>query len=248
MKHFANGSQLVFDLGMNNGDDTDYYLKRGFRVVALEANPELCERAAKRFEPEVNDGRLTIVHAAIWERSGEAVFHINLENDHWSSIDIGWAGRNDGNCRAITVRCVTLSELFAAYGVPLYLKIDVEGVDHVVLDQLKALPSLPLYVSVEDCRFGFQYLETLAACGYDGFKLLDQSTVPSLRDSSLSYNFPVGSSGPFGDDVPGSWSSYGSVVDSYSHTVRDFNGNRLAPRTQWWDIHCTRTPQEKHHD
>ncbi|MBB3319409.1 FkbM family methyltransferase [Rhizobium sp. BK181] len=248
MKHFASGSQLVFDLGMNNGDDTDYYLKRGFRVVALEANPTLCESAARRFETEVNDGRLTIVHAAIWEHSGEAVFHINLENDHWSSIDIGWAGRNDGTCRAITVRCVTLSELFAEYGVPLYLKIDVEGVDHVVLDQLKELPSLPLYVSVEDCRFGFQYLETLAACGYDGFKLLDQSTVPSLRDSSLGYNFPVGSSGPFGDDVPGAWSSYGSVVDSYSHTVRDFNGNRLAPRTQWWDIHCTRTPQEKHHD
>ena len=30
-------------------------------------------------------------------------------------------------------------------------------------NQLKELPSLPLYVSVEDCRFGFQYLETLAA-------------------------------------------------------------------------------------
>lgn len=35
MRHYASSSQLVFDLGMNNGDDTDYYLKRGFRVIAL---------------------------------------------------------------------------------------------------------------------------------------------------------------------------------------------------------------------
>ena len=37
---------------------------------------------------------------------------------------------------------------------------------------------LPLYVSVEDCRFGPRYMEILAGCGYDGFKLLDQSQVP----------------------------------------------------------------------
>ena len=28
---------------MNNGDDTDFYLKKGFKVVAVEANGRLCE-------------------------------------------------------------------------------------------------------------------------------------------------------------------------------------------------------------
>ncbi len=241
MTDFAFDSNLVFDLGMNNGDDTDYYLKRGFRVIGLEANPGLCEKAALRFATAIAEGRLTIVHAAIWESSGETVFYVNLENDHWSSIDIGWAGRNDSNCQAITVRCVTLPELFAEYGVPFYLKIDVEGVDHVVLDQLRGLAKLPQCVSVEDCRFGFQYMETLSACGYDGFKLLDQSTVPDLSDPALGHQFQPGSSGPFGNDVPGSWAAYDSVVALYAQTVRDFAGNRLAPRTQWWDIHCTHT-------
>ncbi len=29
MKTFASASPVIMDLGMNNGDDTDYYLKKG---------------------------------------------------------------------------------------------------------------------------------------------------------------------------------------------------------------------------
>lgn len=239
MIEFAQDSRLVFDLGMNNGDDTDFYLKRGFDVVALEANPLLCEKASERFHEEIAEGRLLIIHAAIWETSGEVTFYINLENDHWSSLDVSWAGRNDSNCRAIAVRCVTLPELFRDHGVPYYLKIDVEGVDHVVLEQLKGLARLPLFVSVEDCRFGFHYLETLAACGYNGFKLLDQSVVGGMSDRQTGHVFKPGSSGPLGADIDGDWVPYAPIVDHYSKTVRDFEGARLAPRTRWWDIHCT---------
>ena len=31
------GDDLIYDVGMNNGDDTAYYLHKGFRVVAVEA-------------------------------------------------------------------------------------------------------------------------------------------------------------------------------------------------------------------
>jgi len=46
-------------LGMHNGDDTAYYLARGYDVVAVEANPALCASAGKRFAPEVAAGRLS---------------------------------------------------------------------------------------------------------------------------------------------------------------------------------------------
>jgi len=240
MTGFARDSRVIFDLGMNNGDDTEYYLQLGYRVVAVEANPALCERASRRFAAALSGDKLTIVNAAIWESSGETTFYVNLENDHWSSIDLGWAGRDNSACREITVHCVTLPELFEQFSVPYYLKIDVEGVDHVVLDQLRSIARLPQFVSVEDCRFGFQYMKTLSACGYDGFKLLDQSTVPGRRDKRIGHVFPPGSSGPLGADIEGRWMSYDETVGAYSTTVRDFQGNRLAPRTQWWDIHCTR--------
>ncbi len=39
---------LIFDVGMNNGDDTDFDLAKGFRVVAIEANPD--QRAAATYD------------------------------------------------------------------------------------------------------------------------------------------------------------------------------------------------------
>src|SRR5262245_13270068 len=239
MSRYAKGSRTIFDLGMNNGDDTSFYLRRGFNVVALDANPALCETARKRFRVAIDEGRLTVLNAAIWKRNETATFYVNLDNDHWSSLDIGWAARDGSRYREITVPCVTLGSLIEEFGSPHYLKVDVEGIDQNVLEQLQSVSLLPLYVSVEDCRLGFQYMKTLAACGYNGFKLLDQSTVGRMVDPATGHHFPVGSSGPFGDEVPGAWRSYAEMVKFYSTTVRDLEGNRLAPRAQWWDIHCT---------
>ena len=239
MVRFAKDSRIIFDLGMNNGDDTAHYLRLGFDVIALEANPALCEAAEKRFAAEMGEGRLTVLNAAIWEKAGETTFFINLDNDHWSSLDVGWAGRDSSRCRRIDVQCVTLPDLFGEFGVPHYLKIDVEGVDHIVLSQLRDHELRPLYVSVEDCRFGLQYMETLSSCGYDRFKLLDQSTVGRITDANTGRAFPAGSSGPFGADVPGEWLPHRDMVALYSSSVRNEQGHRLAPRTRWWDIHCT---------
>jgi FkbM family methyltransferase len=247
MTRYAKDSRLVFDLGMNNGDDTAFYLGRGFKVVALDANPALCENARRRFAGAIDERRLTIVHAAIAAESGEATFHVNLDNDHWSSLDMGWAGRDASRCRDIRVPCVTLADLFGKFGVPHYLKIDVEGADQAVLDQLRGTSLLPQYVSVEDCRFGFEFMATLAACGYDAFKLLDQSAVGRMTDPATGQVFPTGSSGPFGDDLPGNWLSHADMESFYATTVRDRQGNRLAPRTHWWDIHCTHSGKHANH-
>jgi hypothetical protein len=32
---------LVFDIGCHRGEDSDFYLQKGFRIVAVEANPAL---------------------------------------------------------------------------------------------------------------------------------------------------------------------------------------------------------------
>lgn len=36
-------AQLIYDIGAHLGEDTDFYLKKGFKVVAIEANPFLAE-------------------------------------------------------------------------------------------------------------------------------------------------------------------------------------------------------------
>jgi len=40
---------------MYNGDDTDYYLRKGYRVVGVEANPDLCGSIAKMFRHDAPD-------------------------------------------------------------------------------------------------------------------------------------------------------------------------------------------------
>jgi hypothetical protein len=45
---------------MNNGDDTAYYLRRGFRVLAIEANPDLVANAEIRFAGKIGKRRTSI--------------------------------------------------------------------------------------------------------------------------------------------------------------------------------------------
>lgn len=238
IRHFVSSNRMIFDLGMNNGDDTEYYLHKGYRVVAVEANPTLCESAARRFSQDVERGNLVIHNAAIWESYDRKVFYVNEENDHWSSLDIQWAGRNDSRYVEVPISCVPLAHLLALHGVPSFIKIDIEGVDHMVLDQLKEAAYLPYYLSMEDCRFGYEYLEAMRDLGYCAFKLMNQADVGQMVDAETGFRFKQGSSGPLGEAVPGPWLDYEQMIETYSRVVRDRNNNRHAPRTIWWDIHC----------
>ena len=53
---------LIYDVGMNNGDDTAYFLHQGYRVLAIEANPVLARQAEGRFEKETREGRLIVLN------------------------------------------------------------------------------------------------------------------------------------------------------------------------------------------
>src|SRR6476660_4069428 len=81
------GGNLIFDVGMNNGDDSAYYLSKGYQVVAVEANPILVERARARFKSEIAAGQLLIEPVAIIDWPGKAPFWINPQRDVFSSFD-----------------------------------------------------------------------------------------------------------------------------------------------------------------
>ena len=183
-------------------------------------------------------GRLVIENAAIWSGYATRPFYVNTANDHWSSLDEAWAGREGNAYQAVPIACIPVTDLFERHGVPFYMKIDIEGADELVVRQLVGQDVLPAYLSVEDCRFGYEYLERLRQAGYAAFKLLDQSTVGAIVDPDVDHRFKVGSSGPFGERVPGEWRTYEEMVEEYGRRVRDRTLRRLAPPTTWWDIHC----------
>ena len=57
--------RLVYDIGLHKGEDADFYLKKGFSVIAFEANPSLIEYCKARFQDAVREGRLHIIEGAI---------------------------------------------------------------------------------------------------------------------------------------------------------------------------------------
>jgi FkbM family methyltransferase len=167
-------SDLVYDIGMNNGDDTAHYLSRGFRVVAVEADPRLAAEAVDRFQEPLAAGRLTIVNAVIGPERGRSVFHFSEGNRGvWSSFDPKIAGREGIAVRSEEVECIRFRDLLEQHGSPWYLKVDIEGADRYCLADIDPLDP-PQYVSFEISEGRLADIFLLERCGYSRFKLIDQ--------------------------------------------------------------------------
>ena len=60
-------ANLIYDVGMHKGEDTNYYLKKGFSVIGFEADPYLATHCRSRFMDAIEDGRLIVIEGAIVE-------------------------------------------------------------------------------------------------------------------------------------------------------------------------------------
>ncbi|HEY2153260.1 MAG TPA: FkbM family methyltransferase [Vicinamibacterales bacterium] len=165
---------LIFDIGANNGDDTAYYLREGFRVVAVEANPVLAADIERRFSADTSSGRLTVLNVGIAGRAETVPFWVNDEQSVWSSFDRELSGREGSRCHSVAVRCLPLGTLLEEHGIPHYVKIDIEGYDSVCLGSL-TFQTRPPYISCE-VTHGDGLIDRLHALGYRRFKLVNQGT------------------------------------------------------------------------
>jgi hypothetical protein len=194
----ASNNRLIFDIGMNRGDDTKNYLDLGYDVVAVEANPLWAKRNSDLFDQYISKRRLTILNRVLANSTDDSVvFYIGaaspdlvamtklpgydiikafnpslswspsgVQNEE-SSYDTDLAHFDEGasmskenacrpgvteTCREEHVQTTTCTELIKKYGIPHYIKIDIEGFDGVCMMQLAQMPcdSLPAYISFED--------------------------------------------------------------------------------------------------
>lgn len=191
-------NQLIFDIGFHKGEDTRYYLHKGYHVVGVDADKELINNGEQCFQNEIHSGQLTLLNYAISsERNSSTPFYIS-HNKLWNSTHKGIAEREGIQARQEMVPSETLSVLMDIYGVPYYCKIDIEGNDIVALNSLRNNKELPLYISVEtEClddnseafNNTFETLDALKDLGYKRFKLVDQATLKVL-DGEPFYSKP----------------------------------------------------------
>jgi FkbM family methyltransferase len=171
---------LIYDVGMHNGNDTAYYLHRGYRVVAVEADPALAEQARQRFAAELAAGRLTLLNVGIAAQDGAAEFWICDDKSEFNSFDKAFATKRGHTAHAIQISCSRFRGILEKHGTPHYLKIDIEGADLCCVNDLDPA-DLPAYVSLELTEP--EQLDALRRAGYDRFKLVrqnDHAAVPDL--------------------------------------------------------------------
>ncbi len=214
-------SRLIFDVGMHNGDDTAYYLSRGFNVVAVEADPDLAEAGRKRFAGDIAGKRLTIVNMAIAEEQGEADFWICDQLRVWNSFDHSIATRNGLPAHSVKVRTVPLRDLFKEHGVPYYLKLDIEGNDPIGAADISPHDA-PKFTSLEIGSVDDFYL--LRSKGYKSFKCIQQGYFTPVLSPSLSLSSAVQT------QVTRFKSS--SIVNQLRSAYRGLRPGRHAPSTQ----------------
>jgi FkbM family methyltransferase len=221
---------LVFDIGLHRGEDAEFYLAKGFRVVGVEASSDLAKEAADRLRAAVDDARLIIENVAVAEKSGPVTFYLSA-NSVWGTTNPEWAERyeHQGYERTgtVTVEGVTFSDLIARHGVPYFLKVDIEGADMLCLRGLLEVPDRPKYVSIESEKIRWSSLvdefNLLERLGYHQFKIVPQHKVdkqvqpspPREGKYAPGHTFNYGASGLFGEEAPGRWLTKAQALALY---------------------------------
>lgn len=147
-RRLISGGDLCFDIGAHVGNRSSTWHKIGAQVVAIEPQPRLAgylRRLTRHMQG------VTVLEAAVGEKPGTETFYGSRATPTVATLDAAWQQevRQDsrfGNIdwdESYPVKITTLDALIERFGVPAFVKIDVEGAEHHVLAGLsQALPAL----------------------------------------------------------------------------------------------------------
>ncbi|MFN4123581.1 MAG: FkbM family methyltransferase [Flavobacteriales bacterium] len=223
---------LIFDVGLHKGEDTGYYLRKGFKVVAFEADPDLIKSCKQKFAKEISSGQLRIVEGAIVEniKAGDVVrFYKNNKNTVWGTVVQDWSERNvklGAQSEVIEVKAIDFAECLRLYGIPYYMKIDIEGMDTVCLKSLLHFDNKPDYISIESDKVSMDNIKAefqlFDALGYNAFQIVNQGNITRQKEKRengegkfLGHYFEHGSTGPFGKDLGRKWLNKNQAISKY---------------------------------
>jgi FkbM family methyltransferase len=137
---------LVFDIGANVGVLSSTFASLGATVIAVEPNVDCVRHIQLSYQHQM----IEVIQAAIGDRNGLAVLNVSDERDVRSSLSVDWIstmGNRDASYRDIWSRknivpMLTLDTLAEHFGLPHFVKIDVEGFEEKVLKGLSVQPPM----------------------------------------------------------------------------------------------------------
>ena len=235
--HTAEYQGVVMDLGVSQGNDTAFYLAKGFKVVAVEADSGACEGLRQRFANEIASGALVLLNFAASDRFGHhADFFVH--DVHQGVSGVAMRAELPTGYSVQPVMTIDWNTLRAQAGVPRYLKVDIEGQEELFLNGMAGAEPVPEFMSVES--YSFRPIDQLHALGYQRFRLVDQNPeggfrLPERQLEGRTIAWPVFeyASGPFGLDVfgDGHWSTFEAVRD-------EWHARQPELVRTWFDCHA----------
>lgn len=121
-------NKLVFDIGSNVGKMTKKFIDVGSKVVSVEPQKELTVNN-KNY-----NGVFDVKNMCVSDKVGKVKFYKAPRSHNVSTCFSGWNKYHPKTKWIETkMKCTTLDNLIKEYGIPEYIKIDVEGYESKVL-------------------------------------------------------------------------------------------------------------------
>lgn len=230
----ANSKRVIYDFGMNDGLNLPYYLKKGIKVVGIEANPDCCDRVKEKFSNYINNQQLVVENCVVGplDSKEEVEFYVHRFHSVLSQFPKP-SLRNQPNFRTVKIAQRKASSIIKEHGIPYFVKIDLEGGDEQVLEDFFEHTIIPELLSVEAQKIDIFF--KVLKMGYRLFNWVEGAKVS--RDYSNTqintfegietYSFVRQSAGPFGEDLKSPW-----------RTQEPFLDFLLGTRMGWKDIHA----------
>jgi FkbM family methyltransferase len=191
-RRFVQPGDLVFDIGAHVGDRIAVFRRCGARVVAVEPQPALVKTLKLIYG---RDHAVAIEPVAVGRQAAMLDFRVNVDNPTVSTASDafrqaangapGWEGQ--AWTRTIRVPATTLDALFTRYGMPAFIKIDVEGSEAEALAGLThPSPALSFEFTTIQREVAAACIERCARLGYTRYNAMLGESHALVHDDWVS--------------------------------------------------------------